>query len=216
MKKYTKLLLLAVAVVTVGLLASSCLVVGDTQIRYTWQSTQQNNIVSIAASFADVKDWYDNIWYPYYPKVWNNGDGEVSHKPLWNGSTEIENNIWSSTLKSTQYKGKYFPISSGKYTAICTVLDPIYGDTFDIVANYEIKEYLYAGSDPSTTYYELAFDVKRFLDGGQNPDKWWYFDDFNNKSEPPKLTKTPTSKPFLKVVEENDVTYLIFRRPEKN
>jgi len=213
MKKFTKLFLLAVAVVTVGLLASSCLIIGDTKIRYTWESSQQGYIESISASFTDVRHWYETVW-KYYPSV----PEELSHEPKWEGSTDIPNNIWSSNFKSAQYKGVYLPISEGKYTAICTVNDPTYGDTYDIVANYQIKEYLYAGGDPSTTYYELSFDVKRFLndDNMYNGDKWWYLKEFDNPNTRPVLTKTPTSsKPFLKVFEDENVTYLVFRRPAK-
>jgi hypothetical protein len=211
MKKFTKLLLLAAAIATIGLLTSSCFVVGDTKIRYVWESSQQHYIVSIAASFTDVDYWYKTVW-----STWPEVPLEVSKQPKWEGSTEIPNNIYSSNFKSTQYKGVYFPISQGEYTAICTVDDPIYGDTYDIVANYKIKEYLYAGGDPSETYYELAFDVRRFLndDNPNNGDKWWYLDEYDNKNTRPSLTKTPTSsKPFLKVFEDNNVTYLVFRRP---
>lgn len=215
MKKFTRLLLLAAAVVTVGLLASSCLINGDTKIRYVWETKQQPNILSISASYRDVDDWLNEVWYPYYHDV----PLDVSHTPKYNGSTEIPDNIYSSTLKSTKYKGVYLPITYGSYTAVCTVVDPRHRDTVDIVANYRIKDYVYVSGDPSTTYYELGFDVGYFLsDDKILPDLWWYLDEYDNSREQPGLTKTPASsasKPFLKVVEKEDVTYLVFRRPSK-
>jgi len=214
MKRCAKLLALAAVVATVGLISSSCLMVGDTQIRYVWESSQQNNIISIAASFGDVKYWKETVWYGYWPDV----PLEMSHDPKWDGSTQIPDNIWSSTIKSTQYKNYYFPISEGRYTAICTVHDPLYDDTYDIVANYEIKEYLYANGDPRTTYYELAFDVRKFLSGNDKPNTWWYLEDYDNPNARPSLTKTPASpdaKPFMKVIEEENVTYIVLRRPTK-
>lgn len=212
MKKFKKLLLLSVAVVAVGLLASSCIVVDadGAKIRYTWESSQQRYIESIAASFDDVDYWYETVWYRYSPLV----PEDVSHRPRWEGSKLIPNNIYSNTLKSTKYKGTYHSISAGNYTAICTVNDPLYEDTYDIVANYEIKEYYFMAG--ATTYHELAFDVRRFLSGNDRPDSWFEFDVYENSSETPILFKAPESAdPLVRVIEEDNVTYLVFRRPSK-
>jgi hypothetical protein len=217
MNKFMKLFLAAVVIAAVGLLSSSCIIVvsneGDTQVRYTWEASQQPYIYSIAASFGDVKDWYDEVWYDHYPTV----GVEVSHSPRYDGSTLIPNNIYSSTMSSSQHKGQYYKILPGKYTAICTVIDPQYRDTVDIVANYEIKKYVYDDGESSTSYYEIAFDVRRFLSGNyeSRPDAWWRSAQYDNPNDRPMLMKTPESGPLLNVIEEENVTYLVFRRPAK-
>jgi len=211
MKRCTKLLLLATVVAAVGLLASSCIVVVEdgAMIRYTWESSQQPYIMSIAASYSDVDNWYETVWYKYYPNV----PLEASHTPKYEGSTQIPNNIYSDNFRSTKYKGVYNTISGGKYTAICTVEDPLFGDTYDIVANYEITEYYYLTGE--TTYYELAFDVGLFLSGNDRPNTWWEFDSYDNRNEAPILSKTQESDPLVKVIEEKNVTYIVLRRPTK-
>jgi hypothetical protein len=164
----------------------------------------------IAASYEDVKDWYDDVWFKYYPNV----PEEASHTPKWDGSTDIRESIYSKTINSTVNKGRYFSISEGKYTAICSVIDPDYLDTFDIVANYSIEEYLYSGGDPATRYYEIAFDVRRFLDGGARPSSFWTQREYDNPNTRPWLSKTPASGPLLATFTENNVTYTVYRRPK--
>lgn len=210
-RKSAKLLLSAAAAAAVVMLASSCIVTVEdgAKIRYTWESSQQSYIESIAASYRDVDNWYATVWEVYYPNV----PLEASHKPKYDGSPQVPNNIYSSTLRNTNYKGTYHSISAGNYTAICTVYDPTFGDTYDIVANYEIKEfYFYIGE---TTYHELAFDVRRFLSGNDRPDTWFDFDRYENRNEKPILLKAPDSDPVVRVVEDSGVTYIVLRRPVK-
>jgi len=209
--KIRKILLSAAVVAAVAMLSSSCVVVVDdgvngAEIRYTWAGYYNNEIVSIRASYSDVDYWYENVWYKYYPNV----PLEASHTPKYEGSTQIPNGIYSGG--NTRYKGVYHKISKGTYTAVCTVEDPLYEDIYDIVANYEIIEYYYLSGQ--TTYYELAFDVGRFLSGGTNRDKYFEFDYYDNRNESPILKKSAESTPLINVVEDENVTYYVFRRPK--
>lgn len=207
MNKFIKSSLAAVAA-AVWLLSSSCVILVEdgANIRYTWEGSQERYIVSIAASYRDVYYWYETVWRRYYPDV----PSEASHRPKWDGSIDIPDNIYSSSIQSAAYKGVYYPIAAGKYTAVCTVND--FGDIYDIVANYEIEGYVYGIGVP--TYYELAFDVRRFLRGSGGPNSWWFFDYYDNRNERPMLYKPSASPSPVGVFEENGATYIVFRRPD--
>lgn len=199
MKKFTKLLLLAVSVATVGLLASACIIVVDTdaEVRYTWESRQQTKIVSIAASYDDVAYWKQEVYNKY-----SYDSNDATDVPLWTGSHDIPDNIYSQTINSVYYKGRYLPISTGKYTAVCTAEDQ-YG-YIDIVANYNIS------INGSYRYFELAFNVREIL-AGEEVSGWDLFK-LDNSYDGPFLSKEPT-KALVKTIVKENVTYYVLRRP---
>jgi len=211
MKKFTKLSLAAVAVAVVGLLSYSCIIVveGDTEVRYTWEgrytsgTSTRYHISSVAASYDDVARWKRD-WY-YQPSY---SIDDATDIPIKDGSPDIPDNIYSETIKSTYFKGRYLPITLGKYTAVCTVEDQ-YG-YFDIVANYNIT----ANNDGSTKYFEIAFDVTKFVVTDKDSDAWRSII-YDNPNTGPSLEKAPVKR-LVKKIEAGDVTYYVLRRPAKN
>jgi hypothetical protein len=193
MNKFMKLSL-AAAVVAVGLLASSCIVVVDNtssaQVRFTWESRQRNSIVAIYASKDDVIKWRNNYYKP----------SDATVKPNYSGSSDIPSNLFPNT---TNYNGRYFTIAQGNYTAVCTIEDQF--GYIDIVANYEIAvvgEY---------KYFEVAFNVWDILNGADYKDAWDY-DIYNSAYTTPMLSKSKV-KPYVITSENGSVTYYVFRRP---
>ena len=193
MNKFMKLFLAAVVIAVVGLLSTSCIIVVDNtdsaQVRYTWDSRQKSNIVSIYASKDDVRQWK---WDDYKPS-------DATAKPIYDGSSDIPNNLFPN---SVNYNGRYLTIKQGNYTAVCTVEDRL--GYLDIVANYEIAvvgEY---------KYFEIAFNVREILNGADYKDAWDY-DIYNNSYTTPMLSKSKV-KPYVKTSENGKVTYYVFRR----
>jgi hypothetical protein len=173
MLKFKKYLLPCVAMVVIGMFAQSC-VEGDTYIRYTWDSREARagGIDFIAASEKDV-DWYLDL--PYTP-----GQMYV----LNGGSRDVPNNIYSNTLRNySAHNGKYYRLKSGKYTAICALLDSDGDPWVDIIANYSIYGELgEAYSDVEDTYFELAFDVYQKI--SMNEVSWYLYDNGRRKGSP--------------------------------
>jgi len=177
------------------------------EVRYTWETVEQSKIQSIAASYNDVKYWLD--------EVYNKADyveEDATAVPHFDGSDDIPDNIYSRTIGSTQYKGKYLPISEGQYTAVCTGEDAL--GIFDIVANYEIKV---AGA---YSYFEIAFDVGTFtdIDAGGDPETAWFKEVVDDPTISPRLEKAPVvgkskvKKLTKKLENGGSVTYYFLRR----
>jgi hypothetical protein len=173
----------------------------DADVRYTWEAAEQANILSISASYLDVLDWYENVFLgdSYDPSV------NATEFPVSRGSAWIPNNIFSSSINSTQYKGTYQQIAQGSYTAVCTVVDTQFDtpDTTDIVANYDIEPYLYT---------EIAFDVGTFIAG--EDDKGWFDEVREESDDNPRLQKAPGKK-LAKKLKKGNVTYYVLHRNRK-
>jgi hypothetical protein len=188
-----------------------------TAVRFTWEAAEQSSIYMIMASEEDVAWWYDAVYF------WQGYDDvadyiallHMSHRPLGDGSDMIPNNIYKNEdPTNVKHKSKYYAIDEGEYTAICTVIDTLFSDTFDIVANYDI----YVDEDAHMAYFEIGFDVGLFLSGEEleNPDTWVLKDAFDNPATPPNLVKAKAKKTkFLKKVKKDNVTYYVFRRARK-
>jgi len=187
-------------------------------VRYTWKSSEQYLISSIDADYDAVEAWVNDV---YDAEGYNKLDATA--EPISHGSKEIPENIYSSTLKSDEYKGKYFGISEGEdngwYTAICTVVDSInpieLGDSisyhiWDIVANYDVSV---SEDTPERKYFEVGFDVLTFLEG--EDDSGWIPEIRDNPYDNPRLEKSKATK-LLKKVKKNNVTYYVFHRMSKN
>ncbi|MDR2694142.1 MAG: hypothetical protein LBB74_08000 [Chitinispirillales bacterium] len=226
MTKYLKLLLLAALAAAVGLVSYSCIedesepepepeIVYDADVRYTWESAEEHKIQSIAASYGDVKDWIDNVYHDI-----DYIEEDASEVPLYNGSSLIPNNIYSSTLHGASatgspYKGAYLPINKGLYTAVCTGDDEL--GTFDIVANYNINVV------GDLSYFEIAFDVGTFTDPqwGGISETAWYSEVRDNPNTDPRLEKAPANgktkvrKLTKKLSNGGSVTYYFLRRAQK-
>ncbi len=211
--KIRSFLLSAVVVAAVAMLSSSCYVQVDNEptpeVRFTWAKNQERYITSIAASYKDVKNWYDT----YYADISYDIE-DATDVPLnrgRSGSNDLPDNLFPARGNRGEdyYKGRYLPISSGTYTAVCTVEDQ-YGYA-DIVANYMIAV------SGSYRYFEIAFDVKKILAGNDDPE-WegdgWFFDEYNRSGTVPWLEKTPAKKGLVKTIEGESVTYYVFRRPK--
>jgi len=185
----------------------------DADVRYTWEAAEQSKITYIAASYDDVKDWFENVYLE--------GDyteEDASDVPLHDGSEVIPNNIYSSNFESAPYKGVYLPIYEGQYTAVCTVVDstfPVKNDDgeiigyniADIVANYDIEV-----GDDGKSYFEVAFDVGAFLAG--EDDLGWFPDKYETPDTKPRLEKTKVKK-FVKKLKKGNVTYYVLHRVGK-
>jgi hypothetical protein len=197
----------------------------EPKIRYTWEAEQLPNIHMISASYEDVDDWYEEVYYRLYADLPNDEAFlHISHRPLGEGSELIPNGIYVNFTMGTEYntenKGVYFPIAEGDdYTAICTVIDPVLKDTFDIVANYDVR------ITGNKAYFEVGFDVALFLDPTLNPDPdadpddpdpdlWVLKDAYDTSTHAPMLEKKKAAK-LLKKLKKGDVTYYVFRRASK-
>jgi len=208
MSKFTKLLPSALIIAAIGLLSSSCIVEDDgtAKVRFTWERNQTRNIQSIAASYKDVLYWYETVYMAADYVEEDASDVPISK---YSGSHEIPDNIYSSTLPqyAERYKGVYHKISAERYTAVCTVDDPGYYRTYDIVANYRID----ASGTGTTRYFEVAFDVGSFLDGD---DVGWLWGDYGSdpRNNDPLLQKTP-AKRLVKKIEGDGVTFYVLSRP---
>ncbi|MDR2694143.1 MAG: hypothetical protein LBB74_08005 [Chitinispirillales bacterium] len=209
MVKFTKLLLPVVAI-TAGLLPSSCVVTvadeGSAMVRFTWEAYQRNySITDIIAGYEDVKHWHD---YEYMAAGY--ADDDFTDVPLYNGSYDIRDKIYSSRLPqyATKYKGVYQSISAGKYTAVCTVEDFRYNNTFYIVANYTIT----GGASGAVNYYEVAFDARAIIDG--TDDLGWIWGNYGEypRTDEKLLEKAP-AKRLAKKIERDGVVFHVFRRP---
>jgi len=208
MSKFTKLLPAAALIIAaIGLLSSSCIVEDDgtAKVRFTWERNQMPFIQSIAASYDDVQKWYN---YVYMAADYIEED--ASEVPKYNGSQYIPDNIYSSALPQSaeRYKGFYHTILAGKYTAVCTVDDIVFNRTYDIVANYQID----VSGSGTIRYFEVAFDVKRYLNG--NSDKGWIWEDYGSdpNTNDPLLQKAP-AKRLVKKIEGDGVTFYVLSRP---
>jgi len=173
-------------------------------VRFTWETNMQPYIQYIAASYSDVDYWYKEIYYrPDYR------DYDATSIPMYDGSMELPNNIYSKNL-NINYKNKYFPISKGKYTAVCVIEDE-YG-LIDIVANYIIAVY------ESYKYFDVGFDVRNIVNDDYDYN-WeadgWFYDVYNYSDTEPYLQKTPAKKGLVKTIETDNVTYYVFRRPTR-
>jgi hypothetical protein len=171
-------------------------------VRYTWEAAEQDKIQSIAASYDDVKSWYEGT---YMSEDYIEED--ASAIPTHDGSHDIPDNIYSSTLGDEEYKGQYLGIEEGEYTAVCTVDDPQYDKIYDIVANYDINVV------GDKMFFEIAFDVGTYLAG--EDDKGWYDEPVDNYYVKPTLEKIPGKKKLAKKFVKNDVTYYVLSRARK-
>jgi len=176
----------------------------EPMVRYTWEQVQEPNIQSIAASKDDVYSWYEDVFLA--------GDyieDDATDIPLFDGSPDIPNNIYSRTLHSengSPHKSVYFDISADHYTAVCTVDDPAFDNIADIVANYTIE------IEGKKAFFEIAFDVGTFLAG--EDDVGWIGDKYDNPDTVPRLEKTPAKK-MVKKLQKGNVTYYVLHRARK-
>jgi hypothetical protein len=176
MSKFKTVLLSTIVVaVAFGALSSSCSVAdeGSAMVMYAWPSEAAPEfayIKSIAASYEDVKRWYDNV----FSMGEYNGENATDY-PNSDGSNDIPKFLYvknNPQYATTRYNGACLPISKGKYTAICTVYDPVRNDSLYIVSNYSISV-----GDPGTKkYFEVKFDVQNVLDGKN--DAAWSFKEY--------------------------------------
>jgi hypothetical protein len=191
-----KNLFLALAVAAIGLTMPSC--TGDTYVRFTWEASQEHKIDNIAVSHRDVSNWYNNVYLAAYYI-----EEDASDIPRHSGSRDLPNNFYNNPGN----KGRYLWIEPGRYTAVCSVEDA-HGFA-DIVANYRIN------SDPngSLRYYEIAFDVRRFLNG---TDDWGWYENMEYSGSTPQMLRKVRSE---QIVSEDggtmDVDFYVFRRPQK-
>jgi len=195
------------------------------EVRYTWETAQEPNIYLISASEEDVASWYSDVYEDIYLAGLETDDPDeillyVSHIPWYDGA-KVPNNIFP-TLNDTDpsRKSVYYKVNPDYYTAICTAIDPILKDTFDIVANY----YIEAGT--AKPYFEVGFDVGLFVDptldpnydpnDDPDPDLWVLLDKFDTKVTAPNLNKTKNSKAvkLLKKIKKDNVTYYVLKRPK--
>jgi len=182
----------------------------EASVRYTWEAVEQPNIIAISASYDDVLYWFEEVY-----SAADYVEEDATAIPLYDGSHEIPDNIYSRTIGSTEYKGVYLPISEGQYTAVCSVIDTLFfkvdtasGDTLyniaDIVANYDIE----IGADEKS-YFEIAFDVGTFLAG--EDDLGWFGEKYDNPVTGPSLEKAKVKK-LVKKVKKGKVTYYVLHR----
>jgi len=180
MSKFVKLLPSALVLAAVASLSSSCAVGPDNggaaMVMFKWEANyEQIYIREIMASFEDVRYWRDNVYMSggYF-------DEDATADPLYNGIYDLHERIYSSNSPQLgrKYNGVCLPISKGAYTAVCTINDPIRDNTVHIVANYSIN---LSASDTSK-YFEVAFEVKKFLDGKN--DTAWVFRKYDSNPCP--------------------------------
>lgn len=224
---------LVTAVASISMFMMSCVGDdGDAYVRFTWRTSDQPSIESISVSYDDVeyaRGILEDLGCGYLPDgdfECDNLDGKDYSINDWiwfRGSDELPDNMYSKTTGSTGNKGRYFKISAGKYSAVCSGEDQ-YG-YWDIVANYEIK--VNKGDfdgDGADQWFEVAFDVNEFLNTTAGE---WEWDDFwvaDNANTNPQLTKAKAVK--AKVAKAGDtrvsrsggstmtVDYYVIRRPK--
>jgi hypothetical protein len=186
----------------------------STEIKFTWEAAEQDAIWSIAASENDVAFWLEN----YFDAAFLVDEEEL---PLFSGSPELPDNIYSKTIGSLEHKGKLYPIEEGLYTAVCSIEDDEFeGAYWDIVANYIVM----SPSDPllnyeGDLYYEIFFDVGGFFSG--LTDEYWLFDVFFDRDQPDYLTKAQArAKKLIKIGTKKfpnggEATYYLLHRQKK-
>ncbi len=190
---------------------------GGASVRFTWEATHNQDIFAIWVSKDDVEDWYNDVYRGIYlanvdPEDPNDIYNYVSDIPQNPGIDDEQldgfyNRDISSSLNN---KGKYWFVYGGDYTAVCTVIDPDYGDTTDIVANYKVDdEELYE------YFFDVGFDVGLFLAGSEVPSDWVVLKQYDNQHERPELEKSKSKPALLKVLKKGNVTYYVLRRPRK-
>jgi len=195
----------------------------DYSVRYTWRAADVDAVVNtqtstgspltlkfrifaIQASKGDVADWYNDVYDdPSYNPL------NALDEPLYDGA-DVPDNIYSSTLQNTtQHKGKYYPISEGSYTAVCSVVDDNVGDTIDIVANYKIP---LSGRTSGSTYFEVAFYVREAIADTEEGDTYVRYANADNPDTAVLLAKARANG-LIKKFEKDGVTYYVLRRPKK-
>lgn len=188
----------------------------EVYVRYTWEAAQLPNIHMISASYDDVEAWYTDVYTQYEDLDDSLALLHISHRPFGEGSPLIPDGLYVNFTMGdeydTTYKGVFLPIEVGEdYTAICTVIDPVMKDTFDIVANYDIIV------KNDKVFFEIGFDVGLFLEGDyDDPDLFILPDAWDNPDHKPNLEKSRVkAAKFLKKVKKDNVTYYVFRRAKK-
>jgi hypothetical protein len=180
-------------------------------VKFTWELDEQAAIQNISASETDVAYWYENDYEEAFL-----ADG--TELPIYFGSPDLPNNIYSKTIGTTTNKGKYFPLEEGDYTAVCSIEDEDFPDQFwDIVANYTIVT-----GDTADTYFEVFFDVGGFF--SELTSEYWQFFVREDANVPDYLTKARTSKlaqkigtkKFSKAGSTVEVTYYLLHRTKKS
>lgn len=186
-------------------------------VRFSWEAEQIPNIYMISASFVDVDYWYTEVYDKEYADL-DDADYalKASHRPFYDGNYMVPNALFTNDDPSNvENKSTYFGTYAGDFTAICTAIDPIYSDTFDIVANYKVT----AGTATAPKYHEIGFDVGLWIDientpGADNPDNWVVISNPSTDDTKPVLEKKKAAK-FLKKAQKGDVTYYVFKRAKK-
>jgi len=229
-KELWKIFSFAVVAAVFGLMMASCVETGDeeeeeettpakpgyAEVRFSWDGDQAPFIDVIAANDSDVTYWYETIYYPLYNDSSISDEDllnvYVSHMAKYKGSPLLPkiyvNPSWGPTSTGDVNKSVYFDIDAGNYTAVCTVIDPEFDDTYDIVANYKITN----GTNGATKYHEIAFDVYKYLSGVTDHDAWIKTKTYDKDNTTPLLEKKKAG--FLKKVQKDDVTYYVFKRPK--
>jgi len=194
----------------------------NASIRFSWEAEQLPNIYIIAGSYTDVDAWYDEVYYAQGYDTLTDADLylKVSHKPKNEGNYMVANNLYSNFNMGTEYdttfKNVFFPTYGGTYTAVCSVIDPVMKDTFDIVANYTITP----GTGSTLKYHEIGFDVGLLLDmedtpGADNPDNWVVPTSPEDEDTAPLFKSKQKAAKFLKKAQKGGVTYYVFKRARK-
>jgi len=184
-------------------------------VRFTWEKKVQSPqdmsgvLLSIAASYEEVEDWYTNEFNgPTY------NDVDATDYPYFVGNRDVKDTLYSCTIHGTattpHYKGKYQRTYEGNYTAVATVQDTAFDNIFDIVANYTLSLEESGGKK----FFEVGFDVLTLLAGEDPSELGWLGESYANANTAPLLTKTKAAK-LLKKVQKDNVTYYVFKRAAK-
>jgi hypothetical protein len=163
---------------------------GKAFVRFTWEkhreSTSHSAIFFIVAGYEDVKALARDleILWDGREYVRNTMGGTITDTTLYAGTLAIKDSIFVSSLHATNgspYKGAYFEIDAGSYTAILrqgSVSGPLY-----IVANYHIIIDSGTVLAPGVNrFFEVAFDFTIANDG-----LGWSFYEHADSTAPPRL-----------------------------
>jgi len=208
-------------------------------VRFAWPTVEQAGMWYIFANEKDIEGWYKDVWndvaniddedFVFRSSFNPNRHGGIS-SPIYSDPTENINNVTifargpGNPSGKHPNNGRYFHVYPGTYIAVCSVDDPNFDVTWDIIADYTIRTFTSTSSsiEDEERLFEIAFNLTKFLDA---PDTLastrygWYGLEPGTFDNPTLNKRRPANKVFSERITKAggtmDITYHAFARPRK-
>jgi hypothetical protein len=195
--------------VTIGA-QSEAILDGIAEVRFTWSQSRNDIVEYVEASTDGIKWWVNDVWYD--PTI-DKDDFSMTDLPRATGNPGVTESIFKKGGSVNNYK-KYYPSNPGTYLAVISVDDAKYGVIWEIMAVYDIEiEEGTAAADGEDLYFELGFDIDKWLDG-ETDTGYKYTDDYD-KDRRTLFKAKALNKKQVRKGGSMDVTYYIFPRARK-